>query len=119
MVHMIIGHLTMSLSYPNQMNDMLSCMMTRLASKSLESEKSQILQCIHAQFSTRYSFLKTLELRQSVLHAPISFELLRPLVLVFNHPSLEMRKWSFLIFYQALLLDTKELQYFLFYFKFF
>jgi hypothetical protein len=102
-----IGKLVLYLAYPNQMNDLLAYLVSRLPSHS-----TPLLKCIHAQFDARLSFIEMAQAGgDPVISAPISFTILLPLFSVpfdFNEKTLSNSKTNedqqlvFLILYKAL-----------------
>lgn len=81
--------MALSLSYPNQLNDLINFL-----SKQLNQSTSigPILECINALLYTRNSPFfkkKTLSRRESsiIVHSPISYEVLRPCLQFYTHES--------------------------------
>ena len=119
------GNLILGLSYPNQLNDMLSYLVNRLYDVE---KKRPILECIHALLSTRMSLLdvpsptslattgggktgrksaSSPSLPLTVSHAPVSFELLIPVLKFYNDMHVSTRVLVYKILDTALKLDYK------------
>lgn len=115
--HLLIsstGNLILSLSYPNQLNDMTHYLTSRLFEAK---HKKPLLECVDALLSSRMSLLEPPSTAVSVTspdksyapvaHAPISFDVLQPVLAFYNDDHEATRVLVFSILDKALKLDFK------------
>jgi hypothetical protein len=122
--HLLIsssGNLALSLSYPNQLNDLINFLAKQL---NQSNNIIPILECINALLYTRNSPFfrkKTLSRRESsiIVHSPISYEVLRPCLNYYSNESqglpfkltlTDIRFLVFTILEKALKLDVSHAQ---------
>ncbi len=112
--HLLIsstGNLALSLSYPNQLNDLINFLSKQL---NQSSSLGHILECINALLSTRNSpfFGKNLSRRETtiIVHSPISYEVLRPCLNYYSDECQDIRLLVFAILEKALKLDLTHAQ---------
>jgi hypothetical protein len=115
--HLLIsstGNLILSLSYPNQLNDMTHYLTSRLVQAK---HKKPLLECVDALLSSRMSLLEYPSTVAAVstpdksaapvAHAPISFDVLKPVLAFYNDGHEATRVLVFSILDKALKLDFK------------